>query len=120
MTKDEIINTQDGQALADAVAWECYGMPIEEVDGGIVGVEEFYLLPDGSSMLKSNWQPHKPTEKGKAQCWDLMVMFDMHVDCDKEITTVFKHFTDKDLIMTQHENPQIAALKAALLSVRSE
>lgn len=108
MTKDEIINCTDGQVLADAVAVEVMGWDLTGVTGCYV---------DQKGKVIKDWQPHLPTEKGKAQCWDLMIERKLAVAYDKLFLVSngcnFSVITDK-------ENLQITALKAVLLSVRSE
>lgn len=120
MTKDEIINCTDGQALVDAVA-------VDVMEYSIVTIpEKGYIDMDSATWI--DWQPHKPTEKGKAQCWDLIEKFGMTivtplVDGSKGSskntkTNIVTAFSESGMGVSRRENLQIAVLEAALLTVK--
>lgn len=114
MTKDEIINCTDGQALADAVAVEVMGWRLD--------TEYDDWLFHGSAMIgREFWQPHKPTEKGKAQCWDLVITLQLClVRNEGGVYFAIKDMVTDETILSgiEEQDPQIAVLKAALLTVK--
>ena len=112
MTKDQILKCTDLQTLADEVAVRCMGWA-ETNHGGSKG------WFNNTSLIIDDWQPHLPTEKGKAQC------FDLAQKCNLELDFVLNcaRYDDNENELTYEvndENMQIAILKAALLSELGE
>lgn len=111
-TPTEITECTDEKVLCDWAAIHCMGYVKGENSLG----DKCYRR--GSAFIY-HYDPTSPTEKGKEQCFDLIVKFDCYpkrIKCssgDWFIVPIKK-------FLIEHENPQIAVVKAALLSAIGE
>lgn len=103
ITKQQIQDCNDGQQLADWAAEYCMGW--------LLDTEYDDWLFHGSAMIgRKFWQPHQPTETGKAQAIDLAEKYDFGVYPKRGEV----YFSGSN---SQWEDTwQIAVLKSALLS----
>lgn len=117
MNKQQVIDCNDGQKLADEVAVVCMGWEVA-VDESLQ-IADWIDGEDGYIMRKSSWQPHLPTDIGRWQCFDLAQKCDLELDFVLNIA----RYDDKENELTYEvndENMQIAILKACLLSQLGE
>jgi|GEM_PF-4105982 len=105
----EQIDQATPEQLAELIAVHCMGWS-KTTHGRLNGFS--WYRPD-TDDFEHHWQPHLPTEKGKAQCWDLARKYGLSVDFETgEITGSGASLRDLDL--------QIAVLRAILYSVIGE
>lgn len=108
ITKQQIETCNNGQQLADWAAEYCMGWTFKAIKGLKDG---FYLAPDKKRLPRLHWQPHQPTEKGKAQAIDLAEKYRLSVNPYMLTAYIFK----AQKLVPDKESWQIAVLKAALL-----
>ncbi len=104
----------------DAYAAEVCMQFHEEFDDTTKCVE--YVSPEGNYRISIHgWQPSQPTEKGKAQCWDLADMFNLSVfNLGDGRFAVFQEAEGglgSDVVST---NKQAAVVTAAILCALAE
>lgn len=74
--------------LIEQVATKCWGWSKEDVDGGIIGVEEFWNKGNGEYLLTSLYNPLSNTTIGKGQAIELAEKYSMDVDFEDETICV--------------------------------
>lgn len=114
-TKQDVIECNDDQQLNKWVADYCepLGLVNDYRDGN------GRWLGDGSPRLHTSnriipYEPCSPTEKGKAQCWDLMVKHKLSVDIENG-NVMTPGMAGHCHSIHDPDNWQIAVLKAAIL-----
>lgn len=117
MTKDQILKCNDGQKLADAVAVEVMGW--HKIESQKPPYEVFQT---SQAKWVKDWQPHLPTEKGKAQAIGLAEKYKLAVHFDSEYVASNRfNSAPRYLIRFKEAGTwQIAVLKAVLLSQLGE
>lgn len=127
MTLTQITECTDERQLCEWAAVYCMGWQTSEA------FDDVYIVKESGSthyLPKSRYQPTSPTEKGKSQCWDLAVKYGLQIGfiLDDEVPYVNYRLKEsesgKGLYFdgeywcghVKHENPQIAVVKAAILS----
>lgn len=75
------------------------------------------VIGDDGYIRVIPYQPTSPTEKGKAQAWDLAVKYGLTVEFINGDYCAHhsEYYMGQSKGPIEHENPQIAVVKAALL-----
>lgn len=113
-TPNQITECDDEKQLCEWSSDFCLGIKREILKPG-QKIETFQQF--SNIVTLSEWQPTSPTEKGKAQCWDLIVKYNLIVDSHFSGAN-YVHYEDKNNENAYVENEtdlQIAVVKAALL-----
>lgn len=131
-TKDQI-DGATGEQLSEWVAVWCMGWHPAEVwkDGKIVHTTftgEFTPTEPGEYAWRyldlarfKGWQPHLPTEKGKAQCWDIVCKLVKEKRLGFVPANLNFAIDDSDgYWISEGDNPQEVVLRAYLYSVIGE
>lgn len=115
MNKQEVINCNDGQALADEVALVCmYWTNFDPKQP-----HKWYSKFRDGCYAAEDWQPHLTSHIGQSQCFDLAQKYNLELD----FVLNAARYDDKENELTYEvngENMQITILKACLLSQLGE
>jgi len=106
-TPNQITECTDERQLCEWAARYCQSNDLAIRDNGIY----IDVLGDDGYIRVIPYQPTSPTEKGKAQCWDLAVS---HHCWPRLRNGKYVVFVD-DKTEVEHEDPQIAVVKAAII-----
>ena len=115
-TPNQITECDDERQLREWAAVYCMGWSIVDIQGKPHWDKWTEITP------KSKWQPTSPTEKGKAQCWDLAVKYklDLKFYGNREYPNGAAYCESGEdgfsWYVIRDENIQIAVVKAAILA----
>lgn len=118
LTAEMVLDCNEGEQLSHWVAVECKGWELRHSDGLRKG-ESLDWWKGSNGLNKSDWQPHKATEKGLAQCWRLCEEHNIKINHrDQRLIYGDKGCNGVLDIKTQADRrTQYGVLKAALLMV---
>ncbi len=123
MNPNKITECTDEKQLCELAAIHCMGWELVKDDTpSPFGLKDRpywnnFNDPSADGCYDDEWQPTSPTEKGKAQCWDLAVKYDVspYKLPGGNLWQVVAEI-DKHLHIINKENPQIAVVKAAIIT----
>lgn len=114
-TPNQITECDDEKLLCEWAAVYCMGYNSSEAFADVYMVKEMgstHYLP------KARYQPTSPTEKGKAQCWDLEEKFQLSIHSvdwyKSDVMWSARHGNNNSVFA---KSRQVAVVKAALLCV---
>lgn len=122
-TAEQLLAMPDAER--DAIAAEvCMGWELKE----FAGVGRIYRIiyrgkdePVYYRVLDKDWQPTQPTEKGKAQCWELGIRFNCFPEKhDNAELWDAVYGSGLDMECFASDNPQKAVVTAAILAAQAQ
>ncbi len=130
-TQEQVEQCDDVNQLHEWAAVYCFGAEkinkcSYDIDGFPYHLTKNVLIVD-SEVLYEDFTPCHPTTEGKAQAYDLGIKFDVFPYKNEEsglwevnYGIASSEFFNALYGVVEHENPQIAQVKAAIISAVSE